>query len=206
VLLHTVSLATTQVVGCAADSSDSLDLAIKAQQQGAHLVILCTTPPSPAAAGTPDAVAAELQQLQQAHDKVAQLGMRQLTVYAAVPEASAGMPMQRQLRSVQADVGTCGQLCQVSGSLLLGWCQSIAQRLSTCLVLLSLRSGAAKCLLACPRLYWMNCTNRSGGLSWQTVVVLRSGMTGRMHCSALIQLLCWVVDVLVLPADPSQVA
>lgn len=117
-MLHTASISTSQVVGCAADSSDSLDSALKAQQQGPHMVVLCTTPPSLTAAGTPEAVAAELQQLQQAHDKVAQLGKRQLTVYAAVPEASAGVPVQRQLRSLQADVGTCGQLCQVRTSLL----------------------------------------------------------------------------------------
>lgn len=150
-LLHTVSLATHQVVGCSADSSDSLDSALRAQQQKPHLVVLCTTPPSPTAAGTPEAVAAELQQLQQAHDKVAQLGKRQLTVYAAVPEASAGVPLQRQLRSVQADVGTCGQLCQVRCSLLPRLHQSTVQGLQACLVLLRLRSGAAKCMLACLR-------------------------------------------------------
>jgi hypothetical protein len=120
-LLHTASISTFQVVGCTADSSDSLDSVLKGQQQGPHLVVLCTTPPSPAAAGTPEAVAAELQQLQQAHEKVAQLGKRQLTVYAAVPGASDGVAMQRQLRSVQADVGTCGQLCQVCSCLLRIW-------------------------------------------------------------------------------------
>lgn len=77
------------------------------------MVVLCTQPISPSAAGSPEAVAAELQQLQQAQDSVAQLGKRHVTIYAAVPDSTGTVPTHRQLQSVQADVGTCGQLCQV---------------------------------------------------------------------------------------------
>ena len=58
-------------------------------------------------------MAAEVQQLQDAHDRVAALGKRHVTVYASVPEAAASLPARRQLQGVQADVGTCDQLCQV---------------------------------------------------------------------------------------------
>lgn len=75
--------------------------------------MLCTQPPSLGLAGTPEAVAAELQQVQEAHNTVAQMGKRQLTIYAAVPEAAEVAQARRRLQGVQADVGTCGQLCQV---------------------------------------------------------------------------------------------
>jgi hypothetical protein len=77
------------------------------------MIVLCTQPPSPAAAGSAEAVASELQQVQAAHDKVARLGKGQLTIYAAVPDEASSLPSGRQLLGVGADVGTCGQLCQV---------------------------------------------------------------------------------------------
>jgi hypothetical protein len=102
-----------QVVGCSEGDVSSLHEALQAKQQGTHLVVLCTETPKPNQAGTPEAVAAELQQVQEAHDTVAQTGKRQLTIYAAVPEAAEVAQARRRLQGVQADVGTCGQLCQV---------------------------------------------------------------------------------------------
>lgn len=77
------------------------------------MVVLCTQPPSPALSGSPEAVAAELRQVQDAHNQAAQLGKRLVTIYAAVPDDASMAPARRRLQGVQADVGTCGQLCQV---------------------------------------------------------------------------------------------
>lgn len=77
-------------------------------------MVLCTQ--QSAQSGSPEAVAAELQQLQEAHDKVAKLlggDRHQLTIYAAVPDAAMSAPAGRQLLGAQADATTCGQLCQV---------------------------------------------------------------------------------------------
>jgi len=92
----------------------SLDEALQNLQGKPHLVVLCTQPGSPLDPGSQEAVEAELQQVKAAHDKAAALGKPQLTVYAAVPDASLSQPAMRQLLGVSADVGTCGQLCQVS--------------------------------------------------------------------------------------------
>lgn len=107
------SMFVAQVVGCSTDSTSSLKAALQdKQEQGPHLVVWCTQPPAPGLQGSAEAVAAELRQVQQAHDEVAQLrAKRQLTMYAAIPDEA--LPAQRQLLGVQADVGSCGQLCQV---------------------------------------------------------------------------------------------
>lgn len=102
-----------QVVGCLAGSGSSLEEVLAEQTQSPRMVVLCTQPPSPSASGSPQAVALELQQVQEAHDRLAQLGKRHVTIYAAVPDGAGAVPTHRQLQGVQADVGTCGQLCQV---------------------------------------------------------------------------------------------
>ena len=103
-----------QVVGCLTGSGSSLEEVLAEHTHSPHMVVLCTQPPSPSASGSPQAVAAELLQVQEAHDRLAQLGKRHVTIYAAVPDGAGAVPTHRQLQSVQADVGTCGQLCQVS--------------------------------------------------------------------------------------------
>lgn len=91
----------------------SIESALQAVGDEPHVIITCIQVQE-GSAGTPQAVAAELQQLQEAHDAVAALNKRQLTVYAVQPDASALVQQRRRLQSSNADVGVCGQLCQVS--------------------------------------------------------------------------------------------
>ncbi|WIA08963.1 hypothetical protein OEZ85_008378 [Tetradesmus obliquus] len=107
----TAGLDKTIVVGCEGGSEQSIESALQAVGEEPHVIITCTQVQE-GSAGTPQAVAAELQQLQEAHDAVAALNKRQLTVYAVQPDASALVQQRRRLQSSNADVGVCGQLCQ----------------------------------------------------------------------------------------------
>lgn len=117
------------MVGCEGGSEQSIESALQAVGEEPHVIITCTQVQE-GSAGTPQAVAAELQQLQEAHDAVAALNKRQLTVYAVQPDASALVQQRRRLQSSNADVRVCGQLCQVSaphmGFLSCGLCDSIS--------------------------------------------------------------------------------
>lgn len=75
---------------------------------------MCTSVQA-ASAGTPESVAAELQQVQEAHDAIAALNKRQVTVYAVRPDAGRIQKQRRRLQASNADIGVCGQLCQVGG-------------------------------------------------------------------------------------------
>lgn len=102
-----------QVVGCGAESSQGLQAVQAALQQvGSEptVVVMCTAKGS-AAAGTPAAIAAEVQQVVDAHAVVAALHKKAAVVYASTPDAEALPAPRRQL--LGADVGVCGQLCQV---------------------------------------------------------------------------------------------
>lgn len=103
-----------QVVGCGGPTGQQA-LADALQARGGSslpaVVVLCTNTGG-AAAGTPEAAAAELQQVADAHAAVAVLGRRQVTVYAVAPDTDALLPQQRR-QLLKADVGTCDALCQV---------------------------------------------------------------------------------------------
>lgn len=100
-----------QVVGCAAADQQDAEAAVQELGDGPGLIIVCTKVPAESA-GTPEGVAAELQQVQHAHNAVAAHSKRQLTVYALRPDAST-VVHRRRLQASNADVGVCGQLCQV---------------------------------------------------------------------------------------------
>jgi hypothetical protein len=102
-----------QVVGCDGTGEQSIASAVQSAGEAARIILACTQVPE-ASSGTPQGVAAELQQLQEAHDAVAAFNKRQLTVYAVQPDASAIVQQRRLLQSSNADVGVCGQLCRVS--------------------------------------------------------------------------------------------
>eukprot|EP00882_Tetradesmus_deserticola_P016832 GHRQ01018001.1.p2 GENE.GHRQ01018001.1~~GHRQ01018001.1.p2 ORF type:complete len:225 (+),score=93.09 GHRQ01018001.1:530-1204(+) len=99
------------VVGCDGARQQSVASALQAAEDQPRIIFTCTQVPE-ASAGTPQGVAAELQQLREAHNVVAALNKRQLTVYAVQPDARAVMQQRRRLQSSNADVGVCGQLCQ----------------------------------------------------------------------------------------------
>jgi hypothetical protein len=102
-----------QVIGCDGSSEQSIASALQAEADAPHVIITCTQVQE-GSSGTPQGVAAELQQLQEAHDAVAAFNKRQLTVYAVQPDASGIVQQRRLLQSANADVGVCGQLCRVS--------------------------------------------------------------------------------------------
>jgi hypothetical protein len=93
------------------------------QDLSAPTVLLMHTQLDEGVGGTPAGLQTELQQVQAAHKAVAGLGKKQLTLYGVVPEAATLVQQRRLLANVQADVGTCGQLCQVStwGSTAVGY-------------------------------------------------------------------------------------
>lgn len=84
------------------------------QDLSSPTVLLMHTQLEEGVGGTPAGLQAELQQVQAAHQAVAGLNKKQLTLYGVVPEAATLVQQRRLLANVQADVGTCGQLCQVS--------------------------------------------------------------------------------------------
>jgi predicted GNAT family acetyltransferase len=111
-LLLLLLLLLHQVVGCDGAGEQRIATAVQAAGGAARIIFACTQVPE-ASSGTPQGAAAELQQLQEAHDAVAAFNKRQLTVYAVQPDASA-IVQRRRLQSSNADVGVCGQLCRVS--------------------------------------------------------------------------------------------
>lgn len=99
------------MVGCAASDQQDAEAAIGDLGDAPGLIIVCTKVPAETV-GTPEGLAAELKQVQQAHNAVAAHGKRQLTVYALRPDAGT-VVQRRRLQAPNADVGVCGQLCQV---------------------------------------------------------------------------------------------
>jgi hypothetical protein len=158
------------VVGCDGGTEQSVASAVQAVGDEPHVIITCTQVQE-GSSGTPQGVAAELQQLQETHDAVAALNKRQLTVYAVEPDASAVVQQRRRLQSSNADVGVCGQLCRVS-----------AQHMAQC--------SPAACWLWASCVYsqlWgrlqLLCSSRS--LAWCHAV--GAGAAGRcMTCSNLL--------------------
>lgn len=106
-----------QVLGC--DASHQPDLSAQLQSLGSSpaVVLLCTRIDS-SITGSAAGLAAELQQLCEAHSAVAALNKRQITLYAPRPDAADILQQRRLLQAANTDVGTCGQLCQVSGGTL----------------------------------------------------------------------------------------
>eukprot|EP00878_Enallax_costatus_P001436 GHUV01001586.1.p1 GENE.GHUV01001586.1~~GHUV01001586.1.p1 ORF type:complete len:303 (+),score=87.22 GHUV01001586.1:161-1069(+) len=99
------------VLGC--DEAQQEDLSSQLQHLGSDpaVVVLCTSIDS-SITGSAEGLAAELQQLQAAHNAVAALNKPQITVYAPRPDAAAVVQRRRLLQAANADVGTCGELCQ----------------------------------------------------------------------------------------------
>lgn len=100
-------------MGCGENSHHSLEEAVQQLRAGSALLIYCTKMDN-TIAGSPDGVAEELRQLQEAHLAVAARSDRQITVYASRPNISDSMQQRRLMQASNADVGICGQLCQVS--------------------------------------------------------------------------------------------
>ncbi|KAF6266783.1 hypothetical protein COO60DRAFT_1697254 [Scenedesmus sp. NREL 46B-D3] len=98
------------VVGCDG-TGHSIAATIQAAGNEPRIIFTCTQVQD-TSSGTPQGVAAELQQLQEAHDAVAALNKRQLTVYAVQPDASTAVQQRRRLQASSADVHVCGQLCR----------------------------------------------------------------------------------------------
>jgi hypothetical protein len=134
------------VVGCdgSQGGQQALADALQGLGSGPAVVVLCTASTSAeAAAGTPEAVQAELQQVQDAHAAVAALGRRQTTVYAVTPDADALPPLQRrQLQGVAGDAGACGQLCQVGSWV--GVVCALEQSVARCLSNVCVRECAVR--------------------------------------------------------------
>lgn len=110
-LVEQLSKATTaaKVVKC--HGMSGLTEALE-QDLSAPTVLLMHTQLEEGVGGTPAGLQTELHQVQAAHKAVAGLGKKQLTLYGVVPEAATLVQQRRLLANVQADVGTCGQLCQ----------------------------------------------------------------------------------------------
>eukprot|EP00879_Flechtneria_rotunda_P023177 GHRR01024503.1.p1 GENE.GHRR01024503.1~~GHRR01024503.1.p1 ORF type:complete len:288 (+),score=78.80 GHRR01024503.1:137-1000(+) len=100
-----------QVIGCGGHLESAV-LSATLQQLGEEpTVLMVCTSIAAESTGTPEGLAVELQQLQDAHAAVAALGKRQITVYAVQPHA-ASTQQRRVLQASNADVGICGPLCQ----------------------------------------------------------------------------------------------